>query len=73
MNVEGLLIRNANAKKVIVINLKHQNHSRIAKNEVAKLVVNQLRTEKSFDWSNANFLKSFISPLHVAYSGCAYY
>jgi len=30
----------------------------------------KLRTEKSSDWSNANFLKSLIYPLHVSYSGC---
>ena len=51
-------------------NLKHQDHARLSKNEVRKLMRIKIRTEKSFDWPDANFLKSLNSPLHVAYFGC---
>jgi len=50
--------------------LKHQNHSRLSKNEVTKLLISKFRTEKSSDWSNANSLILFAHPLHAAYSIC---
>jgi len=38
--------------------------------EVAKLLISKLISEKSSDWSNANSLKLFTHPLHAAYSRC---
>jgi len=61
---------NCHMFKKLTDNLKHQVHSRLSINEVAKFMITKLRTEKSFNWSNANFLKLLISPLYVAYFGC---
>ena len=50
--------------KKLAGNLKHQDHSRLSKNEVTKLRIIKLRTEKSSDWSNANSLKPLIRRIH---------